>query len=106
MNKKPINLEAEAFSTEDASLYLRMVWGLTYAPTTLSKLRSIGGGPSFYRIGNNGPVIYARQAIDSWVERRIGTEVNNVAQERSLGKQPPTGRHLAGHLSRKQQPHN
>jgi len=94
MNQEAINLSAEAFSPEHASTYLRTVWGLTYAPTTLGKFRSIGGGPSFHRVGNNGPVIYTRRSLDNWVEQRIGTALSNVTQERALGKQPPPGRDL------------
>ena len=47
---------------EQVSAYVRR------APQTLAKLRSIGGGPPFYKIGRN--VYYKRSDVDDWLAFR------------------------------------
>lgn len=53
----------------EASTYLRDKYGLRYAPTTLAKLASIGGGPSFIYSGFFP--IYPEASLDQWALARI-----------------------------------
>jgi hypothetical protein len=51
-----------------ASEYILEKWGLSYKPTTLAKLATLGGGPRFAHIGR-WPV-YTLTDLDDWVEAR------------------------------------
>ena len=53
----------------DASKYLKEKWGLRYAPPTLAKLASIGGGPSFVHAGRFP--LYPESELDEWARSRI-----------------------------------
>jgi hypothetical protein len=53
----------------EASAYLREVWGLVRAPATLARLACVGGGPAFRRFGR-WPV-YTPTDLDVWVEGRM-----------------------------------
>lgn len=52
----------EMLGTAEAAAYVRR------APQTLAKLRSIGGGPPYYKIGRN--VYYDRVDLDAWLDSR------------------------------------
>ena len=43
--------------------------GLPGAASTLAKLATIGGGPSFRKFGRN--VVYTRESLDAWIEARL-----------------------------------
>ena len=55
-----------------ASTYLLRRWGIRRAPSTLGKLASIGGGPTF-RHANRQPV-YALADLDDWARGLIGLD--------------------------------
>ena len=53
----------------DASKYLADRWGLRYAPPTLAKLASVGGGPAFVHAGRFP--LYPETELDDWARHRI-----------------------------------
>jgi len=53
----------------EASEYLKDKWGLRYAPATLAKLASVGGGPAFVHAGRFP--LYPQTALDAWARSRI-----------------------------------
>jgi hypothetical protein len=55
--------------TDDAAEYLRSEHGLDYRPSYLMKLRSIGGGPAFYRVGRT--IRYLPPHLDEYAKSRI-----------------------------------
>jgi hypothetical protein len=57
------------FRRSAASEYICETWGLSYKPTTLAKLASIGGGPRFEHFGR-WP-IYRQDELDGWVRARL-----------------------------------
>ena len=54
--------DALLLDVEQAAAYLRR------APQTLAKLRCVGGGPPYYKIGKN--VFYKRPDLDAWLDGR------------------------------------
>jgi hypothetical protein len=50
---------------EDASSYLDERWNLKRGTRALNVYRRVGGGPKFYRIGND--VRYTKRLLDEWV---------------------------------------
>lgn len=63
------------FRRADASQYMREHWGVSFAPTTLAKLATIGGGPVFEKFGR-WPV-YKQSDLDAWIEsRRSGPKLS------------------------------
>lgn len=63
----------------EASEYLEMVHGISYAPATLAKMASIGGGP-IYQKANNTP-LYARDELDAWALARLGKPRRSTSDE-------------------------
>ena len=59
MSKHPM------MTTARASDYLRTVYGVSRTASTLAKLRCLGGGPRFTKVGAN--VLYSREGLDAWV---------------------------------------
>jgi hypothetical protein len=53
------------YGSDEASVYLSIVHGVTAAPRTLDKMRSVGGGPFFAKF--NGRALYLRADLDAWV---------------------------------------
>ena len=60
------------FDVRSASEYLFATYGIRRSPHTLNKLRSIGGGPAFRRVGR-ARIAYEQAALDAWV-REIASE--------------------------------
>ncbi|MFN4140541.1 hypothetical protein [Aestuariivirga sp.] len=54
----------------EASLYLRVVYGLDVAPATLAKYASVGGGPAFQKVGR--VPLYPTEELDTWALKRLG----------------------------------
>ena len=48
----------------EASKYLKEIWGIDRAPSTLAKLATLGGGPRFRR-ANRIP-LYPPEFLDEW----------------------------------------
>ena len=58
------------FNPPEAVEYLLEVHGVTIATATLSKFRSVGGGPKFQRFGRS--ILYQRVALDAWAIAKLG----------------------------------
>jgi hypothetical protein len=65
--------------TRDASAYLRERYGVLRAPSTLAKLRVIGGGPEFRRIGDRA-VGYTDPALDAYAEALISKPLRSTSE--------------------------
>jgi hypothetical protein len=59
-----------------AAAYIREL-GLPCQPSTLAKLRVIGGGPLFLKFGAR--VRYRREDLDAWIKARLGEPVKNTS---------------------------
>ncbi len=73
----------------EASQYLKSVWGIDRAPTTLAKLAVVGGGPRFQKVGNIP--IYPPELLDEWVEELLSPPVGSTS-ELSEWRQRKAGR--------------
>lgn len=62
-----------------AAEYLQARYGFS-SPKTLAKLRSIGGGPEFRKIGPQ-IVIYTKAALDKWARAKIGSPVVSTSHK-------------------------
>jgi hypothetical protein len=65
-----------------ASAYLREKYGVRRTPRTLNRLRTIGGGPVFRRIGTRH-VAYEEAALDAWARSLISAPLASTASLRS-----------------------
>ena len=54
------NLRSPFLDTREAATYLRL------RPSTLERWRSVGGGPTFRKLG--GRVVYAQSELDAFAE--------------------------------------
>jgi len=61
-----------------ASDYLKETWGLSYKPTTLAKLATLGGGPAFEHFGR-WP-LYRADELDNWVLSRLSPLKDSTSQ--------------------------
>ena len=52
-----------------ASQYLESVWGLTYAPSTISKLCCLGVGPETHHAGR--VALHTPESLDEFARSRI-----------------------------------
>ena len=62
----------------EASQYLEIVHGLRYAPSTLAKLASVGGGPAFQKALRKP--LYPRPELDRWAAERLGKLVRSTSE--------------------------
>ena len=58
-----------ALDTDAAAVYFFQEHGQRYAPATLTKWRSVGGGPAFFRVGR--AVRYLQPHLDEYARSRI-----------------------------------
>lgn len=65
-----------------ASAYLRDSHGLTYGPTTLAKLASVGGGPPMEYVGRIPT--YPVDGLDAWAAAKISPRVGSTTELRAL----------------------
>jgi hypothetical protein len=72
-----ISHHMSARDTAAASQFLRQS-GVPVAPTTLRKLRCIGGGPAFYKA--LGRVLYEERALIEWAQSKRSPEVNSTSE--------------------------
>ena len=63
----------------EAAAYLLDAWNLKRGPRVLGQYRREGGGPRFYRVGND--VRYTRRLLDEWVRELIGDPVRNNSEQ-------------------------
>ena len=62
-----------------ASAYLK-TRGINVAPTTLRKLRSVGGGPGFIK-SFGGRIVYPQKSgLDAWAEQQRSPLVTSTSQ--------------------------
>ena len=66
-------------NTRQASEYLREQHGIGRSPATLSKLRVVGGGPEFRKVGTRD-VAYAEPALDSWATSLISRPLRSTSE--------------------------
>lgn len=66
----PPNLRKPNLTGAELSEYLSLAHGLRYATATLAKLRSVGGGPRFYK--SNASALYPRAEADKWATEKLG----------------------------------
>jgi hypothetical protein len=84
INPLEVNAEPPAFMrkqrlrSDEASQYLEVAHGLTVAPRTLDKLRSVGGGPEFQRFGR--AILYRRDLLDAWAISRLGKPLRSTSE--------------------------
>jgi hypothetical protein len=62
----------------EASDYLREIWGISRKPATLAKLACVGGGPRFVRA--NRQVLYAPADLNIWAESILSPPVTNTSE--------------------------
>ncbi len=65
-----------------ASEYLMTAWGLSYVPTTLAKLATLGGGPPMEYAGRIP--LYPQDGLDVWASAKIGPRVNSTSERAAL----------------------
>jgi hypothetical protein len=66
-------------SPAEASAYLQARWGLRRSTRTLQGYRREGGGPPFFRVGND--VRYTQRIIDEWAARSMGEPVTSTSEQ-------------------------
>ena len=66
-------------STREASAYLHDRHGVIRSPATLAKLRCLGGGPEFRKIGDK-QVAYEEGPLDAWAEGLISQPLASTSQ--------------------------
>jgi hypothetical protein len=59
----------QRYRRTEASVYLKRKWGIDYAPATLAKVASIGGGPRFESAGRFP--LYPEPELDAWASARL-----------------------------------
>lgn len=59
-------------SAADAAAYIGL------APSTLAKLRCLGGSPQFLKLGRR--VLYERSALDDWLQLRRASSTSDAAR--------------------------
>lgn len=76
-------------SPVEASTYLKEVHGVTRSVRTLAKVRCVGGGPLFEKLGRS--VFYRTGHLDAWVEANVSGAVGSTSElsvDRHCGERP------------------
>ncbi|HEX2526870.1 MAG TPA: hypothetical protein VHL31_11320 [Geminicoccus sp.] len=68
-------------NVDDASRYLWDKYGISRRPPTLNKLRTIGGGPAFRKIGSRH-IAYEEAALDAWAQSLISKPLTSTSSPR------------------------
>lgn len=61
-------MEKKYLDRREAAEYLS-ARGLRFSHNTLSKLATVGGGPSYRKFGVR--VVYTREDLDAWIEHKL-----------------------------------
>ena len=77
---------AEYLRTRQAAEFLRAQFGFG-AISTLNKLRCVGGGPPFHRIGVR-LVAYDKQELADWAASKIGPPLKSTSEVAATKRQP------------------
>jgi hypothetical protein len=64
---------------KEASEYLRSRHGIIRAVPTLARLRCLGGGPAFHKLGGKY-VGYTDPALDDYANKIIGPELRSTSE--------------------------
>jgi hypothetical protein len=72
-------LQPPRTSRKGASAYLFEKYGIKRSPSTLAKYASVGGGPSYRKIGKR-EVAYDFDALDSYAETLLGKEARHATE--------------------------
>jgi hypothetical protein len=67
------------YKTPGASAYLRDRHGINRASSYLQKLRVVGGGPDFRRVGSRD-VAYEEAALDAWARSLISKPLRSTSE--------------------------
>jgi hypothetical protein len=62
-----------------ASAYLLERHGIVRAPATLNKLRVVGGGPAFRKVGTRN-VAYEEAALDEWASTLVSRPLHSTSE--------------------------
>lgn len=65
--------------TPEASEYLSKKHGVNRAPSYLQKLRVVGGGPEFRKVGTRD-VVYDEPALDTYAESLISRPLRSTGE--------------------------
>ncbi len=74
----PPSLRKPRLRRWEASEYLELVHGLRFAPATLAKYASVGGGPSFHKV--NATPLYPVASLDDWAAAKLGDLVRSTSE--------------------------
>ena len=66
-------------NTKAASRYLEDRWGVRRAPAYLAKLRVVGGGPEFVKVGARD-VAYTDPALDAYAQSLISKPLRSTSE--------------------------
>jgi hypothetical protein len=75
----PADDHARLLSPPEASAYLKDKWNLPRGPRRLGELRAEGGGPKYYRAGNE--VRYAPIHLDEYAVKILGEPLSSTSEE-------------------------
>lgn len=67
--------------SNQAGLYSKLKWGRG-SERTLAKLRCLGGGPAFQKLGP-AVVVYTKKAIDDWNRAKISAPLASTSDRRA-----------------------
>ena len=79
--------------TRQAASYLTEL-GYRIAPTTLNKLRCVGGGPEFEKFGRRP--LYSESSLLEWVQERTTDSLRSTSDPKNTA--PPRTRPVEAHL--------
>lgn len=71
-------MSARKRNPKQAARYCLEKHGVPVAEKTLAKLRSVGGGPKFFKFGRS--VFYAESALDEWIAEKLGKELASTSE--------------------------
>lgn len=69
-------MDNEYLNTREAAAFIKRK-GLPCEPSTLTKLRCVGGGPKFYAFGRRK--VYTVPWLCKWIVERLGEAKSNTA---------------------------
>lgn len=70
----------------EASQYLKAVWGIDRAPTTLAKLAVVGGGPRFRKAARIP--LYPPEFLDEWAKALLSPPMTSTS-DTGVGEDGP-----------------
>jgi hypothetical protein len=77
-------MQTQLLNTVAAASYVRAKFSIGCTPAYLCKLRSVGGGPRFRRLGRY--VVYAVSDIEAFYRRRLSGPMSSTSQAKCRAK--------------------